>query len=75
MVDLEREEFEHVCSVLQKYGIIVYFPDGEMKPFNRVMIEIAEFLRKEAYNNPASFLLTKTYIMETIVGKRFVNFI
>lgn len=69
----ELEEFNHVCNVLRGFGIKVVDSNGEMRPFNRVMIDVAKFLRD--IENPDTRRITRQFIMECILGKRYVHYI
>lgn len=74
MSELKKEEFNHVCKVLSDFGIETHNEDGSIKYFNEVMIDVAAFFRKRRDETDyKTFLIEKTFILEAIFGKRYVN--
>lgn len=60
--------------MLANFGIPTYNEDGSLRYFNEVMIDIAAFLRKRCNETDSNtFYIEKKFILETILGKRYVN--
>lgn len=71
---MREEEFNHVSKTLAGFGIMTYNEDGSLRYINEVMADIAAFLRKRRDEVDANtFYAEKTFILETILGKRYIN--
>lgn len=71
---MREEEFNHISRTLANFGIPTYNAEGSLRYLNEVMVDIAEFLRKRRNEtDPNTFYIEKKFILETILGKRYVN--
>ncbi|MDD2470167.1 MAG: hypothetical protein PHI22_04495 [Bacilli bacterium] len=67
-------EIENVSKCLNNIGINMVDEKGSFRPFNEVMIDLGEKLRRMRYvMKKKEFELTKSYILNTICGVRYRN--
>ena len=72
--DLRETEINGVEKVLKNLGFQMCEPDGTYRPFNEVMIDLGEAIKKlRETSNEKQFEIMRDHIYNTIIGARYKN--